>query len=76
MRVRIFLSHRLFTLPGEAAHVPSQTAVIEGVSDDASPRGVRVMAEAYLDDKGRLLTGMPADLLIPASKIDHVLILT
>jgi hypothetical protein len=75
MRVRVFLRQTLFTLPGENAHLPGNTAVIEGVSDDPTHQGLRIFAESFLDDKGRPLEGAPCDLILPGAKIDHVLVL-
>lgn len=75
MRVRVFLRQTLFTLPGTAAHIPAKTAIIEGMSVDPSTASLRVMAELYLDDKGKILEGVPCDLFIPEGKIDHIVVL-
>jgi hypothetical protein len=74
MRVRIFLRQPLFTLPG-AEHVPSNASILEGTLGEASPLGATLDATSYLDERGRVIEGKPARLIVPGTKIDHLQIL-
>ena len=75
MRVRVILRQPLFTLPDAAAHVPPKETVIDGTSEAPGVDGVRLSALEYRDERGRPLEGAPCELLIPAAKIDHIVLL-
>lgn len=72
MRARVFLRQNLFSLAGEAAHLPPAAAVLVGDLTAHDAFGVTLRVEAYEDEKGRRLQGTPRTLLIPVAKIDHV----
>ena len=76
MRVRIFLRQSLFTLSGEAEHVPPTASILDGTLGEASESvgglGVTIKVEKNLDKKGRELKGKPCTLIVPGTKIDHV----
>lgn len=74
MRVRVFLRQPLFTLPG-AEHVPPTASILDGSLGESSQLGANLTVEAYRDERGRVLDGKPAKLLVPAGKIDHLQIL-
>lgn len=75
MRVRVYLRQALFTVPG-APHLPAQAAILEGHTDELNLDGLRLQVEAWSDEKGRTLEGAGADLVLPAAKIDHVIVLS
>lgn len=69
--VTIYLRQPLFSLPGDAAHVPSNGVILEGaIIDDKSNPVVRVTR--FLDERGRVVSEKEVTLIIPWSKIDHV----
>lgn len=72
MRARVYLRQNLFSLAGEAGHLPTACAIVAGelVAHDAF--GAHLRADTYEDEKGRKLQGAPRTLLIPVAKIDHV----
>lgn len=70
-RVTIFLRAPLFTLPGDAAHVPSNAVIIEGSLEDEKG-GPVVKTRKFSDERGRMLSEAQITLLIPWSKIDHL----
>lgn len=72
MQARVYLRQNLFTLSGEAAHVPAGAAILVGKLAGTDALGVTVKVTTWLDEKGRKLDGGPRTLLVPASKIDHV----
>ncbi|MDP2316027.1 MAG: hypothetical protein Q8P41_24230 [Pseudomonadota bacterium] len=72
MRVRIFLRQSLFTLPGEGQHVPPTASILDGTLGEATPLGVAIKVERFLDERGRPVEGKPCTLIIPGAKIDHV----
>lgn len=74
MRVRVFLRQQLFTLPG-TEHVPSAAVILEGTLGEATQLGAVIAVEAFFDDRGRALEAKPVRLVVPAGKIDHVLVL-
>lgn len=70
-RVTVYLRAPLFTLPGEAAHVPAQAVILEGaIVDDKG--GPVLRTSRFLDEKGRLLATQASILVVPWSKIDHI----
>lgn len=73
MRVRIFLNRPLFTLTTDG-HVPRNIGVILGELTEQGAGGYTITAESYLDEAGRPLEGKPRTLIIPTSKVDHVLV--
>ncbi len=75
MRARVFLRQNLFSLPGEAAHVPPGAAVLDGTLLRESEAGVAVRVTRWMDDRGRELAGAPRTLVVPATKLDHILLL-
>ena len=74
MRVRVFLRQPLFTLSG-AEHVPPTAWVLDGTLGDSTQLGAMLSADAYRDERGRVLEGKPVKILVPGAKIDHVLVL-
>lgn len=74
MRVRVFLRQTLFVLPGKDAHLPANAMVITGIIEEQTGFGLRLKVESYFDDRGRKLEGSEQTLLLPGSKIDHILI--
>lgn len=72
MRVRVFLRQSLFTLSGDAQHVPPTASILDGVLGEATPLGATLKVEKYFDERGRPVEGAPRTLVIPAAKIDHV----
>jgi hypothetical protein len=76
MRVRVFLRQALFTLPGTEAHLPAAVAVIDGALVEASGFGLNIQVDGWCDERGRRLEGEARQILIPVSKIDHVLYLS
>ncbi|MBM4368393.1 MAG: hypothetical protein FJ102_19420 [Deltaproteobacteria bacterium] len=72
MRARVFLKGPLFTFAG---HVPRGAAVVEGVVKDTGGFGLTVAVEGYLDEGGKRLEGPALTLILPAAKVDHVLVL-
>jgi hypothetical protein len=74
MRVRVFLRHPLFT-PRTGAHVPSGATVLEGSVKDREGGWLELVVESYLNDSGKVLEGAATTLLIPAYKVDHMLVL-
>lgn len=75
MRVRVYLRQALFTVPG-APHLPASAAILEGHTDEVSLDALRLQVESWADEKGRSLEGASVDLVLPASKIDHVVVLS
>ncbi len=73
MRVRIFLNRPLFTLTTDG-HVPRNIGVILGSLTEQGSGGYTVDADGYLDEAGRTLEGKPRTLIIPTTKVDHVLV--
>lgn len=74
MRVRVFLRSSFFTLPGEEAHVPTAAVVLDGSVEEQNSGWVRLTTSSYMDERGRKLNGSTRTLLIPVSKIDHMLV--
>lgn len=72
MRARVYLRQNLFTLSGEAGHLPTSCAIVAGELLAHDAFGVRLRADTYEDEKGRKLPGSPRTLLVPVAKIDHV----
>jgi hypothetical protein len=72
MRVRVFLRQPLFTLSGDAEHVPPTATILEGTLGEATALGVSLKVDRYLDERGRPLDGKPRTLVVPGGKIDHV----
>lgn len=72
MRARVFLRQALFSMSGDAGHVPPQTAVLRGTLKERDAFGVLVAVDGYEDERGKALQGPPRTLLVPATKIDHV----
>lgn len=70
-RVTIFLRAPLFTLSGDAAHVPSNAVIIEGAIIDEKG-GPVISTTVFRDEKGKVLAEKSQKLLIPWGKIDHV----
>ncbi len=70
MKVRVFLRQSLFSMKGE--HVPAAAAILDGDLVEVNAFGVRVKVNGWFDERGKELTGEPRDLLIPDSKVDHL----
>jgi hypothetical protein len=73
-RLTLFLRTSLFSLGGSDPHVPPGVMVVKGRSSDRGAGGVTLSVEEGLDEKGRALPTKPITLVIPWSKIDHVLV--
>ncbi len=71
-RVTIYLRTALFTLPGDAGHVPVGTTVLIGDVPDPAASNLSVTTFRFLDERGRLLAEKSIQLLVPWSKIDHI----
>jgi hypothetical protein len=71
--VTIYLRAPLFTLTGDAAHVPHNGVIIEGaiVDDKANPV---VKVARFRDERGRVVSEKEVVLIVPWGKIDHVLV--
>ena len=69
--VTIFLRQPLFTLAGDAAHVPSNGVILEGalIDDKANPV---IRVARFRDERGRVVSEKEVILVIPWSKIDHM----
>jgi hypothetical protein len=73
--VVIFLRTALFTYGGEQGHVPAGATVIEGrILDEKNPGGALVETAKFLDDRGRKLGEQKVTIVLPWSKVDHVLV--
>ncbi len=74
MRVRVFLRQSLFSLPGDAGHVPTGVAVLDGELVSEGAVGLTVRVTGWMDERGRTLQGAARTLLVPASKLDHLVV--
>ena len=77
MRVRIYLRQTLFALPGAEAHVPPTAMVLDAELVEQGSGGLTVKVDGYYDERGRKLEGAsakPRTLIIPGSKVDHLLV--
>jgi hypothetical protein len=69
----IFLKNALFTLPGEAGHVPVGATIVEGaITGEFSPGVAIVKCDRFLDERGRALPEKAVVILLPWAKVDHV----
>ena len=77
MRVRVYLRQPLFALPGVEAHVPDKALVLDAELTEQQAGGLTLKVDGYYDERGRKLEGASAKtrtLIVPASKIDHLLV--
>lgn len=77
MRVRIYLRQTLFALPGAEAHVPHTAMVLDAELVEQASAGITAKVDGYYDERGRKLEGpaaKPRTLIIPGSKVDHLLV--
>lgn len=74
-RVRILLRTTLFSTGGPDAHVPPGVSIVDGRLLEGGNMGLLIDVEGVYDSTGRRLEADPCVLLLPASKIDHVLVL-
>lgn len=73
-RVRVFLSTPLYTVRGQD-HLPHDTLIVEGNVKEMVGGGMVLAASQYWGRDGASLPGKPCSLYLPASKIDHALLL-
>lgn len=74
-RVRVLLRTPLFSTGGPDAHVPPGVTIVDGRLLEAGGMGLLVEVEGVYDGAGRRMDASACVLLLPASKIDHVLVL-
>lgn len=77
MRVRVYLRQPLFALPGAEAHVPEKALVLDADLVEQGSGGLTLKVDGYYDERGRKLEGAAAKsrtLIVPGSKIDHLLV--
>ena len=73
--ITIFLRTALFSAPSDNAHLPAGVAIIDGeLLGPIAPGPLGVKTEAYRDSRDRALECSSSNLIIPWSKIDHVLL--
>jgi hypothetical protein len=73
--VVIFLRTALFTYGAENGHVPAGATVIEGrILDEKNTGGALVETARFFDDRGKKLGEQKVRIILPWSKVDHVLI--
>jgi hypothetical protein len=72
-RVTIFMRTALFTYSYEPRHVPVGVTVLEGDVPSQEGGALTVKVTRMLDDRGRVLSETPVTLIVPWSKIDHLL---
>lgn len=72
--VTVFLRTSLFTFGGADAHVPSGVMAVVGRVLDAPGGGLTLRARKFLDERGRPLGEQEVTLLVPWSKIDHLVV--
>ena len=71
MRVRVYLRQSLFSLNGEAGHVPARAVVLVGKLLKETEGSLHIQVESWCDEKGRTLDGPPRKLIVPMAKVDH-----
>ena len=73
-RVTVFLRTNLFSYSGPEKHVPSGVMVIDGRVIEQSATGITLETDRLLDDRGRVLSEASLKLVLPHTKIDHLLL--
>lgn len=73
-RVRVLLRTELFSTGGPDAHLPPNVAIIDGRVKDRQG-GLTIEVEGVHDAQGRRLAFEPCTVWLPASKIDHAVVL-
>ncbi len=78
-RVRVFLRTELFSVSAARGatppHVPAGVVILDGTLRETDRAGLVIEASGYRDLHGKPLEGGPVVLVIPSSKIDHLLVL-
>lgn len=73
--VTVFLRTALFSLGGDNAHVPAGTMVLKGTLPGPEVKGSLSLTVAEcLDGRGRSLSTQSVSLIVPMSKVDHILL--
>lgn len=72
MIVTVLLTTPLFVLEHVDSPAPVGSVVLKGTLRGQGNGGVELAAESYRDLRGRELSGRPATLFLPLSKIDHI----
>ena len=85
MRVRVFLKDPLFVISEKAAHLPPAALILEGTlqltdksgasSSGSVAGGIHLQVDSWFDRKGQPLLGELRTLILPAGKVDHMLVL-
>ncbi len=70
MRVTVYLKTPLFAV----GHVPGNAWVLEAELINQGAAGLELAVSGYRDADGRELKGDALKLLVPGSKVDHVLL--
>ena len=73
-RVTLYLRASLYSPPGTEPHVPVGAVVMIGKTADRGSGGVTITIESLLDERGKPLPSKPVTVIVPWSKIDHVLL--
>ena len=71
MRVRVYLRQSLFSLEGEAGHVPARAMVLVGKLLQETEGSLHIQVDTWCDEKGRALEDPPRTLIIPLAKVDN-----
>lgn len=74
-RIRVMLRTTLFSTGGPDAHLPPGVSIVDGRLLEGGGMGLLVDVDRVYDGAGRALEANPCVLLLPSSKIDHVLVL-
>lgn len=73
-QVTVFLRTSLFSYSGPKKHLPSGVMVIDGHVIEQNNSGVTIETARMMDDRGRVLSEDSLKLMLPQSKIDHILV--
>ncbi|MFT6159725.1 MAG: hypothetical protein ACJAZO_003458 [Myxococcota bacterium] len=73
--VTVFLRTALFSLGGDNAHVPAGTMVLKGTLPGPEVTGsLALTVSECLDLRGKSLATDSISLILPMSKVDHILL--
>lgn len=73
-QVTVFLRTSLFSYSGPKKHLPSGVMVIDGHVIEQNNSRVTIETARMMDDRGRVLSEDSLKLVLPQSKIDHILV--
>ena len=74
-QVTVFLRTSLFSYSGPKKHLPPGVMVIDGHVIEQNNSGITVETSRMMDDRGRVLSEDSLKLVLPQSKIDHILVI-